>query len=540
MLGIGPYLVARLRRVPFVLDERDLSLDAASELALLPKPIIGAARLFERWVHHHADLVVAVTPGMRKTLEQRGVPRLATIPNGFDALTTSAEGGRDVIRIRLGWEEKVVFLYAGGLGQAYDLDTVFDALATLQDPTLLFAVMGDNEGQEMYRHRAARLDMPVHFLPPVSKRDMVSVCAASDVCLLPLRNLSRSSYVLSNKLFDYLGAGRPVIVAGPSDSSALVEQARAGVVVPAGESKELASAISLLAREPDLRRAMGAAGKSFVETFWRREQFAEEFRRHLLKLTDSAPLGGDFSSQLDRIRAAYRRYDGSPDEQAKRSVDNAGVKAIASERSNALTRVFSRLSLSARDRLLDIGCGTGGDLERIAALSLVPQDLLFGVDLLGDRITQARRRLPSAHLQVASAHQLPFPDERFSIVLAATVFSSIRDNNLARAVAREITRVTRPGGKVICYDVRFPNPGNPDTRPITRRRLSELFPEADIEYESLTLLPPLARRLGRHTYRLYEMLCRVRALRSHYISVISPHDGRGALTPGRLLTAPRS
>jgi len=520
MLGIGPYLVARVRRIPFVLDERDLSLDFASEMKLLPRPLLGIARLVEGWMHRHAHLVIAVTPGMLEVLKARRVPRLALIPNGFEALPDVVRDGRALVRDRLGWTDRFVLLYAGGLGQAYDLITVLDALASIRDPTVLLAIMGEGEGKETYRRRADAEQLPVQFLAPVPKREMDSICAASDVCLLPLRDVRRSSYVLSNKLFDYLGAGAPVIASGASDSADLLEEAVAGLVVPAGSVHELADAIMTLLHQPALRQSMGSSGKAFVETHWRREQFAQEFRQLLVGLV-APEHQRTFEKQFAMIRAAYRRYDQDPQEQAKRSLDNPGVRAIAEGRWAAIAAEVTQSPLESNHRVLDVGCGGGADLERLETALNLPQSSLYGVDLLQDRIESAKLRLPEATLLVTSSHDTPFPDEFFSIVLASTLFSSILDDDLARAVASEMVRVVRTGGKIICYDVRLPNFFNSSTRPITRRYLRMLFPGAAVTARSHTLLPPLARRLGALTRILYSPLEKLPVLRSHNLTVVT-------------------
>src|SRR5207244_10474762 len=88
MLAIGAYAVARVRRVPFVLDERDLALDVADRLGLIPRLPLRAARRLEGYLHRHADGVVVVTPGIRQILLERGVPddRIMVVLNGLETV----------------------------------------------------------------------------------------------------------------------------------------------------------------------------------------------------------------------------------------------------------------------------------------------------------------------------------------------------------------------------------------------------------------------------------------------------------------------
>lgn len=79
----------------------------------------------------------------------------------------------------------------------------------------------------------------------------------------------------------------------------------------------------------------------------------------------------------------------------------------------------------------------------------------------------------------------------------------------------------RPGGAVLWYDFFIKNPRNPHTRPIRKATLQSYFPEFDIELKTLTLFPPLARRLGPLTPMLYPALASLPFLRGHYLGLLS-------------------
>jgi SAM-dependent methyltransferase len=230
----------------------------------------------------------------------------------------------------------------------------------------------------------------------------------------------------------------------------------------------------------------------------------------------------DRTREHARIRAAYRYYDSSPGEQRKRDEANAGVRRNADTRWAALRRALSTLSLPGGARLLDVGCGCGDDLARIGREFADLSPALHGVDLLPDRITRAREAVPHGTFHVAGAEWLPYPDQHFDVVLAATVFSSILDRALARAVASEMTRLVSPAGVILCYDMRYPNPGNSRTASVGARQWRLLFPGARIRLTPETLLPPIARRLGPLSAAAYGPLRGMRFLRSHYVAEIRP------------------
>jgi hypothetical protein len=117
-------------------------------------------------------------------------------------------------------------------------------------------------------------------------------------------------------------------------------------------------------------------------------------------------------------------------------------------------------------------------------------------------------------------------------VSAFTVFSSIIDPTMARNVARSMSRVLDRNGAVIWYDLRYPNPWNHHLKAITKRRIRRLFPSCAMALESVTLLPPLARRLGRSTNQAYPLLASIPVLRSHHVGLLWP-DGRKQTDPQR-------
>ena len=170
-------------------------------------------------------------------------------------------------------------------------------------------------------------------------------------------------------------------------------------------------------------------------------------------------------------------------------------------------------------KVLEVGSGTGRELAWLLEVGANPSRLL-GIDLLPDRVESARRAYPALEFQVANAEHLPFADQSFDLVLAITVISSILDAGMAANVAAEINRVLRPGGALLWYDFRYDNPSNRDVRGVSAARVRELFPQLAGDLQGLTLLPPVARRLGRLAPIAYPALVRVQPLRSHLLGLL--------------------
>ena len=170
--------------------------------------------------------------------------------------------------------------------------------------------------------------------------------------------------------------------------------------------------------------------------------------------------------------------------------------------------------------IVDLGCGDG-NLALTLERRFGRPNRYIGIDLLDERIADARRRVPWGEFRVASADRLPLDDWSIDVLVAATLFSSITDPWFRGEVAREIGRVLRPDGRIVVYDLRYPSPRNPAVTPIRRRELTAMFPGWAIATRNVSLVPPIARSpLGRGRRR-YRALSWIPFLRSHILAVIT-------------------
>jgi len=168
-------------------------------------------------------------------------------------------------------------------------------------------------------------------------------------------------------------------------------------------------------------------------------------------------------------------------------------------------------------RVLEVGCGTGGNLAMLIRLGLDPANLV-GNELLPDRLALARERLPAGvTLLGGDATRLIPPGGPFDMVLQSLVFSSILDDGAQAELAARLWQLVKPGGGLLWYDFTFDNPANPDVRGVTYRRIRDLFPEGQFRSWRVTLAPPLARRVTRLHPGLYGLLNLLPFLRTHLI-----------------------
>jgi len=228
--------------------------------------------------------------------------------------------------------------------------------------------------------------------------------------------------------------------------------------------------------------------------------------------------------EIRRIERAYTHYDTTPTEQAKRHPSNPGNILMRRERERLLgAMVKQRLGAWLEmARVLDAGCGRGDWLAWLNRLGVSAANL-HGVDLLEDRIAAAREAHPTFDFVRGNAEE--FTDGApYDLIICATVFSSILDDGMASRLALNLTSLLAPRGAIVWYDVRYRNSRNPRTRPLTRQAIRALFPGFVLDLHAITVLPPIARRLGWASSVMYPVLASVPALLSHLAGLLYlPH-----------------
>lgn len=229
----------------------------------------------------------------------------------------------------------------------------------------------------------------------------------------------------------------------------------------------------------------------------------------------------------ERIRRVYAERAQRGDDQRYALWRPAALRVRAAQLDHlACALADERLVPLGERRILEIGCGTGQwlvDLEtmgarrgQLAAVEIDPERLAVAARRLAPvRDEQGRIEVPGADLRAVSAAQLPWSDASFDIVFQSTVFTSILDDALRTAIAREMMRVTRPDGCIVWYDFRFDNPWNADVRGIGKHAIEALFPGWRARHRSVTLAPPLGRRVAALSATAASALESLRLLNTH-------------------------
>ena len=108
------------------------------------------------------------------------------------------------------------------------------------------------------------------------KSEMPQILGASDVCIATLMNIPMFSMTYPNKVFDYMAAGRPMVLGIDGVIREVMDRAGAGRFAKPGDDAALAEAIRQLKEDPSEAAAMGRRGREYVSLHFNRKDQANE------------------------------------------------------------------------------------------------------------------------------------------------------------------------------------------------------------------------------------------------------------------------
>lgn len=282
--AVSSWFVAFVRRRPFLLEVRDLWPDFAIDMGVLRNSfLIRLSRLLELFLYRQATHIVVNSPAYREYLMKKGVTasKITFIPNGVDPSMFTPQSTGTSLRQQWGLDGKFIVTYAGALGMANDIPTILRAAEHLRNYNHIhFLLVGDGKERENLEALAARLGLSnVTFLGAQPKTQMPAILAASDACVATLQDIPMFRTTYPNKVFDYMAAGRPTILAIDGVIRQVIEAAGGGIFVPPGNDRALAEAVLYLANHPAEAKHMGERARDYVVQHFNRLEQAAYFIR---------------------------------------------------------------------------------------------------------------------------------------------------------------------------------------------------------------------------------------------------------------------
>lgn len=504
--------ICGLRKVPVV-------------LALHGGRLPTFAQRHPRWVDRvvsRADLLVAPSAFLARTFESSGHP-VHRIPNAI-VIDDHPYRHRVAARPRLLWMRT--------FHHDYDPELAPAVLAIVRQthPQTSLTMAGADHGllsATQARARALGLEDAITFAGFLDTDGKRRAFEDHDLFL----NTNRVDN-MPVSILEVAAAGLVPISTDAGGIPDLLTDGQDSRVVPVGNAEEMASAVCELLDDPKLYATLGLGARALAERsswptvnrVWLDDlsTLAEHSPRRRKYLREHATRM-DGVTDRQKMESIFESYDSA--EAGRWSANNSGNRAMRRETTNYVRHLLGRSGCWPIEDLdvLDVGCGSGSMLEHLRVEG-GGTGRLIGVDLRLHRLQECRRSYPDLTFMASSGGSIALGDNTIDVALASLLFSSVNEPELRARIASEIARVLRPGGILVWYDMRWPNPGNRAVHPMSRRMVSNLFPGWEADLRSTTLLPPLARRLGPRTGAWYPRLARLPPLRSHLIGVVHAPD----------------
>jgi glycosyltransferase involved in cell wall biosynthesis len=294
--ALGAWLLAALRRKPFVFELRDLwpaSIVAVG--AMRDSWIIRRLEQLELFLYRRASRIVSVTEAFKQDLIGRGISadKIDVVINGADLQHYSPRAKDSELLERYDLQQQFVVGYLGTSGMAHALERVLEAAAILQNAGnshIVFLFVGGGASWEKLQNELQRQQLGnVRMVPNQPKAMMPRFWSVCDLALIHLRDTPVFSTVIPSKLFEAMAMGLPVLMSLPQgEATDLVERLQTGVVIPPEQPQVLAQTVLELSRQPQRIAQLRQTSRTQAEQFSRSRQAA----KMLDSLQTAAPAGG--------------------------------------------------------------------------------------------------------------------------------------------------------------------------------------------------------------------------------------------------------
>jgi glycosyltransferase involved in cell wall biosynthesis len=277
------WLYAGIKETPWIFELRDLWPDSIAAVGAIRKGfVLQILERFELHLYRSACGIACVTRSFVENLRARGIPeeKCSFVPNGVESTAwEGGDGGR--VRLRHGVApDEVIASYIGTVGMAHGIGTILEAASILaqSDIPVRFLVVG--EGAELQVVRAKALaggQSNVTFTGLIPHAEVKDYMAATDIALVVLRDTPLFRTVLPSKMFEAMGAAKPVILGVDGEARDVLDRSGGGIAVAPEDSRALAAAVADLAKDPARRETLGESGRLFVEREFRRSVWAKRY-----------------------------------------------------------------------------------------------------------------------------------------------------------------------------------------------------------------------------------------------------------------------
>ncbi|SMO36185.1 glycosyltransferase family 4 protein [Solitalea koreensis] len=285
-VGFTGLLARHIRNKKMVFEVRDIWPDALIELGVFNNKIAQkVAYALERACYRSADLIVALSPGMKANIERRfNLDTVISVTNGanLDLFATPA----NTSKLPAIFRENKVAIYTGNIGKTNNSELLYSASQILKaknNKSIKIVLVGDGQLKTELKNRAQQegLDNFV-ILDLMPKIELVALLQNALVSLIPLASAPLLDTSSPNKLFESLAAGVPVVQTTQGWIKDFLDQNNCGFTVKPDNPEELADLLIYLDENQSVLNQQGTNALNTAQLFFGKDYLAKKMLNGLM------------------------------------------------------------------------------------------------------------------------------------------------------------------------------------------------------------------------------------------------------------------
>ena len=286
---ISGFILAKIKRVSFILEIRDLWPESMVALGVMRKDnyIIRILDAIAKYIYQKSELIVVVTKTFKKYLVSLGIKedKIIIIENGFNFNRTLAPD-KSIKDIRKKYNirnKNFTVSYIGTLGMSHGVEIMINTAKLISNVN--FVIIGEGE-QKIYLKKLATDEKTnnVIFIDNIEWQEIVNINQIISANLIHLRNLDLFKTVIPSKIFESMALKKPILAGLIGESLEIITKSNSGLKVIPENPKSLSQKIIELKNNENLCNRLGENGFQIAQKKYDRKILAKKMIERIEKI----------------------------------------------------------------------------------------------------------------------------------------------------------------------------------------------------------------------------------------------------------------
>lgn len=285
---ISGYILSIIKRVPFVLELRDLWPESIVAVNAMKKDslIIKVLQKIANHVYKNSSVIVVVTDSFKDYLIKLGInkEKIIVIKNGFNFdRTLKPSKNIDKVREELNLNSNLTVSYIGTIGMAHGVNILLETAKICKDVNFLIIGEGAEKTNLKLKAKNEKLNNVI-FIDAIDWQEIVNINQLISANIIHLKKLDLFKTVIPSKIFESMALKKPILAGLIGESLEIILTSKSGIGIEPENELSLKNAIDYIQKNPSDSKQLGLNGYNFVKKNYNREVLAEKMISDITKL----------------------------------------------------------------------------------------------------------------------------------------------------------------------------------------------------------------------------------------------------------------